>query len=76
MLHHFTIETDREVDSAMLLDFMLSREASAFLLLGVIACRFGAFDCVECRGAALRLSNLWRFARNLVLGIRHQVMGD
>lgn len=35
MLHHFTIETDREVDSAELLDFMLSREASAFLLLGV-----------------------------------------
>lgn len=35
MLHHFTIETDREVDSAELLDFLLSREASAFLLLGV-----------------------------------------
>ena len=35
MLHHFTIETDREVDSGELLDFMLSREASAFLLLGV-----------------------------------------
>lgn len=35
MLHHFTIETDRECDSAELLDFMLSREASAFLLLGV-----------------------------------------